>query len=185
MNTKKAILVVSFGTSYADTRKKTIEAIENRIQDAYPEYVIRRAWTSKMIIRKLKDRDCYHVDTVAEAMERLAEEGFQQVFVQPTHVINGIENEQMIRDALTFESRFETIRFGAPLITSEEDSCQVIEALIEEMGQVPSDTALVYMGHGTTHYANTVYAALDYRMKDMGYSNVFLGTVAHVYQGGV
>ena len=77
MNTKKAILVVSFGTSYADTRKKTIEAIENRIQDAYPEYVIRRAWTSKMIIRKLKDRDCYHVDTVEEAMERLAEEGFQ------------------------------------------------------------------------------------------------------------
>ena len=177
MNTKKAILVVSFGTSYADTRKKTIEAIENRIQDAYPEYVMRRAWTSKMIIRKLKDRDCYHVDTVEEAMERLAEEGFQQVFVQPTHVINGIENEQMIRDALAFESRFETIRFGAPLITSEEDSCQVIEALIEEMGQVPSDTALVYMGHGTTHYANTVYAALDYRMKDMGYSNVFLGTV--------
>ena len=69
------------------------------------------------------------------------------------------------------------ILFGAPLLTSEEDSCQVIEALMEEMGEIPEDTALVFMGHGTTHYANTVYAALDYRMKDMGYKNVFLGTV--------
>lgn len=177
MNTKNAILVVSFGTTYADTREKTIEAIENRIRDAYPQYTIRRAWTSKMIIRKLKDRDHYHVDTVAEAMEKLTEEGFQRVLVQPTHVINGIENEQMIRDALAFENQFESIRFGVPLLTSEEDSCQVIKALTEEMGPVSSDTALVYMGHGTTHYANAVYAALDYRMKDMGYSNVFLGTV--------
>ena len=83
----------------------------------------------------------------------------------------------MIKDVLAFEDQFNEILFGAPLLTSEEDSCQVIEALMEEMGEIPEDTALVFMGHGTTHYANTVYAALDYRMKDMGYKNVFLGTV--------
>lgn len=174
---ERGILVVSFGTSYADTRKKTIEAIENRIQEAYPDAQVVRAWTSGMIIRKLKNRDQYHVDTVKEAMEKMASQGVKQVFVQPTHVINGIENEQMIRDVLGFQNQFEEIVFGAPLLTSEDDSCQVIKALMEEMGPVSEDTALVFMGHGTTHYANTVYAALDYRMKDMGYKNVFLGTV--------
>ncbi len=171
------ILVVSFGTSYADTRKKTIEAIENRIQEAYPEALAARAWTSGMIIRKLKNRDNYHVDTVKEAVEKMASQGVKKLFVQPTHVINGIENEQMIQDVLEYKNEFEEILFGAPLLTSEDDSCQVIEALMEEMGPVSEDTALVFMGHGTTHYANTVYAALDYRMKDMGYKNVFLGTV--------
>lgn len=171
------ILVVSFGTSYPDTRKKTIDAIENRIQEAYPDAGVFRAWTSGMIIRKLKKRDNYQVDTVTEAMEKMAAEGVRKVIVQPTHVINGIENEQMIKDALAFRSQFDQILFGAPLLTSEEDSCQVIEALMDEMGTIPEDTALVFMGHGTTHYANTVYAALDYRMKDMGYRNVFLGTV--------
>ena len=83
----------------------------------------------------------------------------------------------MIQDVLEYKNEFEEILFGAPLLTSEDDSCQVIEALMEEMGPVSEDTALVFMGHGTTHYANTVYAALDYRMKDMGYKNVFLGTV--------
>lgn len=171
------ILVVSFGTSYPDTRKKTIDAIENRIQEAYPHAQVVRAWTSGMIIRKLKNRDNYHVNTVKEAMEQMVSQGIKQVFIQPTHVINGIENEQMIKDVLAFENQFDEILFGAPLLTSEEDSCQVIEALMEEMGEIPEDMALVFMGHGTTHYANTVYAALDYRMKDMGYKNVFLGTV--------
>ena len=104
---RNAILVVSFGTSYEDTRKKTIDAIEERIARAYPEWTVYRAWTSRMIIKKIRNRDGLHIDTVTEAMERMAKDGIRQVVVQPTHVINGIENEQMIRDALAFEERFE------------------------------------------------------------------------------
>lgn len=173
----KAILVVSFGTSYEDTRKKTIEAIEERAAQAYPEWEVYRAWTSGMIIKKLWKRDGLHIDTVAEAMERMAADGIRQVVIQPTHVINGIENEQMVKDALAFENQFDRISVGTPLLTSDEDSVRVIQALAEETGRLSKDTAAVFMGHGTTHYANTVYAALDYRMKDMGYPNFFLGTV--------
>ena len=139
---KKAILVVSFGTSYENTRKLTIEAIEHDIADAFPACPTYRAWTSKMIIAKLKKRDGLTIHTVKEALEQMLLDGITDVIVQPTHVINGIENDQMKADALSFR-----------------------------------DTALVLMGHGTEHYANTVYAALDYRFKDTGHKNIFLGTV--------
>lgn len=177
MRQTKGILVVSFGTSYGDTRKKTIEAIEEEAAKTFPDRAVYRAWTSGMIIRKVGKRDGLLVDTVTEAMERMARDGIREVFIQPTHVINGIENEQMIRDALAFEGQFDRILFGAPLLTSDADSVRVIEALMEEAGELEREEALVFMGHGTTHYANTVYAALDYRMKDMGFRNVFLGTV--------
>ena len=174
---KKGLLVVSFGTSVNATREKTIDAIEGTLRDAFLECTVYRAWTSGMIIRKLLKRDGVHIDTVTEAMERMLAEGVTEVVVQPTHVINGIENDRMIADALAFEKKFEKILFGAPLLTSEEDSRAVIRAVMEEHKDLPDGEALVFMGHGTTHYANTVYAALDYMFKDMGYPNVFLGTV--------
>ena len=108
-----------------------------------------------MIIKKIRNRDGLHIDTVTEAMERMAKDGIRQVVVQPTHVINGIENEQMIRDALAFEERFEKIVIGAPLLTSDEDSVRVIRTLAEETGPLSQGEAVVFMGHGTTHYANT------------------------------
>ena len=132
----KAILVVSFGTSFHRTREKTIDRIEADIEAAYPDYQIYRAWTSKMIIAKLLRRDGVKVPTVAEAVEQMIADGITELIVQPTHVINGVENDLM-----------------------------------------KEDEALVLMGHGTTHYANAIYAALDYTFKDMGYSRVFLGTV--------
>ena len=109
-NIKKAILVVSFGTSYHDTRKVTIDAIEQEITTAYPNYKIYRAWTSGMILQKLKKRDNIHYDTVKEAMVRMKNEGITDVIVQPTHVINGIENELMIQDALFYSSSFSHIK---------------------------------------------------------------------------
>ena len=99
-NPKQAILVVSFGTSYNLTRERTIDVIEKKIQEAWPQYTIRRAWTSKMIMAKLLRRDHIKIDNVTEAMERLAAEGFTDVIIQPTHVINGIENDLMKEDAL-------------------------------------------------------------------------------------
>lgn len=176
-NVKKAILVVSFGTSYNATRAVTIDKIEEEIQAAWPEYTVRRAWTSKMIMAKLWKRDHVKIDNVTEAMERLAADGFTDVIIQPTHVINGIENDLMKEDALAFRNRFHSITFGTPLLTSEADNNAVIEAVHREFSHLKSEEALVLMGHGTTHYANAIYAALDYTFKDKGFPNIFLGTV--------
>ena len=174
---KKAILVVSFGTSYENTRKLTIEAIEHDIADAFPACPTYRAWTSKMIIAKLKKRDGLTIHTVKEALEQMLLDGITDVIVQPTHVINGIENDQMKADALSFRDRFSSIVFGNPLLTTEEDNQAIVRVVADEFRDMDPDTALVLMGHGTEHYANTVYAALDYRFKDMGHKNIFLGTV--------
>jgi len=177
MKQKKGILAVSFGTSVNETREKTIDAIENDFQKSFPDFQVYRAWTSKMIIKKLLKRDGVHIDTVTQAMEKMLSEGVTTLVVQPTHVINGVENDQMIKDVMAYQDQFEKIVFGSPLLTTEEDSKAVIQAVMKEFSDFPSDEALVFMGHGTTHYANSIYAALDYRFKDMGYPNVFLGTV--------
>lgn len=176
-NSKKAILVVSFGTSHEDTRKVTIDAIEDDMRKAFPDYPLYRAWTSKMIIKKLKIRDNIHIMNVKEAMEQMKTDGITDVLIQPTHVINGIENDLMREDALAFRDSFHSISFGAPLLTTEEDSNSVIRVLTEEFSWLKPDQALVFMGHGTTHFSNSIYAALDYTFKDKGYPNIFLGTV--------
>lgn len=175
--TKKAILAVSFGTSHNDTRKITIDAIEQDMQAAFPDYALYRAWTSKMIIKKVNARDSVHIFTVKEAMEQMLQDGITDVLVQPTHVINGIENDLMKEDALAYQEQFHSISFGDPLLTSEQDNLAVIEAITSEFKDLEKDDVLVLMGHGTTHYANAIYAALDYTFKDKGYSNIFLGTV--------
>ena len=175
--TKKAILAVSFGTSHNDTRKVTLDAIEQDMQDAFPDHALYRAWTSKMIIKKLKKRDNVQVFTVTEAMEQMKRDGITDVLVQPTHVINGIENDLMKEDALAFRDDFHSISFGDPLLTSASDNLAVIQAVADEFSGLTQDQVLVLMGHGTTHYANSIYAALDYTFKDKGYKNIFLGTV--------
>lgn len=174
---KKGLLVVSFGTSVRETCQKTIDVIEADLAEAFPDCRLYRAWTSGIIIRKLKKRDGIQIDTVPEAMERMLKDGVTEVIVQPTHVINGIENDRMVEDVLAYRDRLSSVRFGAPLLTSEEDSEAVIRAVMAEFPELSGDEALVFMGHGTTHYANSIYAALDYRFKDMGFPNVFLGTV--------
>ena len=191
---KKAILAVSFGTSHNDTRKITIDAIEKNMQEAFPSYALYRAWTSKMIIKKVNARDGVHIFTVKEAMEQMLQDGITDILVQPTHVINGIENDLMKEDALAYQEQFHSISFGDPLLTSEQDNLAVIEAITSEFKDLTKKDVLVLMGHGTTHYANAIYAALDYTFKDKGYSNIFLGTVeayptmesllkmVHVYQ---
>ena len=171
-----AILVVSFGTSHADTREKTIDRIEEDIQKAYPDEKVYRAWTSKMIIRKIWNRDGVKIFNVKEAMEQMKADGIKNVIVQPTHVINGIENDLMQEDVKAYADDFESISFGTPLLTTEEDNVRVAKAVAGDL-QPEKENALVLMGHGTSHYANSVYAALDYRFKDMGYDNIFLGTV--------
>lgn len=177
MESKKAILVVSFGTSFHQTREKTIDVIEKKIGDAFPDQKIYRAWTSKMIMAKLLKRDGIKINNVKEAMEQMRNDGITDVIIQPTHVINGIENDLMKEDALSYRDDFHSIAFGTPLLTSEQDSLDVIDAVAREFSDLKEDEALVLMGHGTTHYANSIYAALDYTFKDKGYPNIHLGTV--------
>ena len=173
---KKAVLVVSFGTSYEETRKKTIDQIENDMAEAFPSYAIYRAWTSGMIRAKLLKRDGIRIYNVCEALEAMAADGIQEVIVQPTHVINGIENDQMKADVAAYADRFMRVSIGTPVLTTAEDSKCVIDAIVKELHPA-KDEALVLMGHGTEHYADAVYAALDYQFKDLEHSNIFMGTV--------
>lgn len=173
---RKAILVVSFGTSYEDTRRKTIDQIEADMQAQFPDYRVYRAWTSGMIRRKIEKRDGVRIPDVAGAMEQMAAENVEEVIVQPTHVMNGIENDQMLKDVASRKHLFVRIAVGAPLLTAHEDSVRVVRLVAKEL-QPKKDEALVLMGHGSEHYANAIYAALDYQFKDMGYPNIFMGTV--------
>lgn len=174
---KQAILVVSFGTSYPDTRACTIEAIEADIRQAYPDNTVYRAWTSKMIIKKLRTRDGIHVDTVDQAMARMVKDGVQTLLVQPTHILNGIENDCMKAEILAYQADFKSIAFGNPLFTSTEDLQAMVDILAEEFSDVKDDTAVLLMGHGSDHDANMAYAALDYHCKARGQAQLFIGTV--------
>lgn len=173
---KSAVLVVSFGTSYADTCAKTIEAIENAVKEAYPSHVFYRAWTSRKICRKIEKRDGIHIFDVKEALEQMKQDGMEEVLVQPTHVINGIERDLMMEAVKEAQGAFSRVSVGAALLTTQEDCEKVIEVLEKELS-VEEDEALVFMGHGTEHYANFVYSALNYQFLTGGHENWFMGTV--------
>ncbi len=173
---QKAILVVSFGTSHRETMGKTIEQIETDIGRAYPDHRIYRAFTSKMIINILKSRGV-PVMTVKEAMDQMLQDGMNEVIVQPTHILNGIENDIMMDEVNDCRDRFRSVKTGVPLLTSTQDYHKVIRGLMEEQPFLQSEEALVYMGHGTVHYSNTSYAALEYIFRDYGQEDVYVGTV--------
>lgn len=174
---KKAILVVSFGTSFNETRKVTIDALENALGAANPDAAVYRAWTSNFIIRKIEKRDGIHINTVSEAFSQMEADGITDVVVQPTHVINGIENDKMVAEAKSFGDRFNSIKIGTPLLTTQEDAERCAEALHKDYAFVTPDEAVVFMGHGSEHYASFVYPAMNYVFHDMGLDNFFLGTV--------
>jgi cobalamin biosynthesis Co2+ chelatase CbiK len=174
---KKALLVVSFGTSHADTKHKTIDQIENYLSAAMSDRILYRAWTSGMIIKKLRERDGIVVPTVDEAITSMLNDGITDLLVQPTHVLNGIENDIMIENITAKAGEFSRISFSAPLLTADADISAVVAAIGKEYAYIGSDAALILMGHGTSHYTNPVYAALDYRFKEMGFPNIYVGTV--------
>ena len=175
--TDKAILVVSFGTSYEASRKATIEKIEQDIRNAFQDHRIYRAWTSKFIISILKKRDNYTVPTVKEALEQMITDGIREVVVQPTHILDGIENNIMKEEVLSYKESFDKIAFGTPLLADLKDESQAINAVTTEFSDLKETEALVFMGHGTTHQVNTVYAGLDQKFKESAHANVFIGTV--------
>lgn len=175
---KQAILVVSFGTSYSETREATIGAVEKEISVSFPDHDVRRAFTSQTIIDKLKERDGLEIDNVTEAMDRLVSDGVGTLIVQPTHVMNGIEYDEMVSMIEPYKDRFESISYGAPMLSSDDDYDKVVDVIAEEIPQLSEpDTAVVLVGHGSEHFANAAYAALSYRFHSKGYENCFVGTV--------
>lgn len=178
MDIKKAILVVSFGTSYNDNREKTIGAIERQIQEVYPGWTVRRAFTSRMIIRKLKERDGLIIDYITEAMERLVSDGFEEVVVQPTHIMNGIEYDDVVRIVSGYRDRIPKLSVGRPLLTASEDYDDLIGALDRALVPIlDDDEMLVLMGHGSEHYANATYSQLQLKLWLSGVRNIIVTTV--------
>ena len=173
---KKGILVVSFGTSHLDTMERTIDVIENEIAEKFDGCSVYRAFTSGMIIRKLKRTENMEIDTVPEALRRMAADGMEDVVVQPTHITNGIENDRMMEDLMENMSLFRRIRVGKPLLSSVEDYKKSIHAVMAETG-LQDGEMLVLMGHGTEHHANSAYPTLEYTFHALGYNQVLVGTV--------
>ncbi len=160
---KKAILVVSFGTSYEDARVSCIEPVEELIAKTYTEYEVRRAFTSRVIVKKLRNQG-FHVDSEMEAVDKLFEDGFEQIYIQPLHTMPGFEYDKIKRkfESAVHEQRGK-IYLGEPLIFQLEDYDLVIDALDKALfGMDGYDVdKWLLMGHGSEHFANAIYSALQ------------------------
>jgi len=175
MGVKTAVLVVSFGTSHTDTLGKTIEAIEGRIGLEFPGYVVRRAFTSGIIMKIWRERGVV-IDSVGDALLSLVDEGFETVIVQPTHIINGVEYEKMLAQIQPFMARTR-IHAGTPLLTDVHDYKEVARALVSDAGNMDSDEMIVFMGHGSSHHSSSAYSQMEYVFHDMGFTRSIIGTV--------
>lgn len=177
---KKAILVVSFGTSYLDTLEKTIEKAEKQIRDTFSEYDIYRAFTSHKIIKKLKEKYEIFIETPEEMLEKLYENGYEEIIMQPLHMIPGEEFIYINKIADSFKEKFEILKVGRPIFYYQgiEELPQDYSLFIEATKELyEENNAVVLMGHGTAHPANSVYGCLQAVFEDEGYENVFVTTV--------
>ena len=173
----KALLVVSFGTTYHDTREKTLDAISGELQSRFPSRVLYEAWTSSFIRRKLLERDGFQMDSVTEAMERMKQDGMEDVLIQPTHIIEGAEFQKILDEVIEYDSEFRAVRIGRPLLCCDEDLTDCVEALIPNFPDMEEERALVFLGHGSPDGNNGMYPRLEETFHRMGYPNVFIGTV--------
>ncbi|CAM3265579.1 sirohydrochlorin cobaltochelatase [Vagococcus fessus] len=163
---KKAILVVSFGTTYPETRKKTIEACEKRIVDAYPDYDVYRAFTSNMVIGRIKKQEGMSINTTSQALKMLKEQEYQEVIVQPLHVITGSEYHKVLKQAEPFRGEFTKFKISRPLLTYHRDYEKVIESLDDLISPLSAKEAIVLMAHGSEHASFATYACLDHMLGD-------------------
>lgn len=171
---KKGIIVTSFGTSHNETRELCIESIENRIKEKYRDYLVTRAFTSRMVINILKKRDNYLVDTPTEALGKMKEEGIKEIYIQPLLIIEGHEYEKTLREVDNFvkENPDFKVTVAKPLLSDEMD----YENTVKGLG-LDKEDAVVFMGHGSDHITDISYKKLEDTIREHGYKNVFIGTV--------
>ena len=174
----KVILVTSFGTSFNQSRSLTIGGIEDAIREAYPDYQIRRAFTSQIIIDKLAAREGLRIDTVEDAMNRLVLDKVKEVVIQPTTIMNGWEYDDIIEEVMPFADKFESFKIGNWLLADDDDYDTVADVMAAEMAKFESDeTAIVWMGHGTSHESNSTYAKMQDVLHAKGHTDHIIGTV--------
>lgn len=179
---KKAILVVSFGTTYQHTLQSCIESIEDKVRSEFPEFEVRRAFTSQFIINKLAKRDNIYIDDTAKALQRLKDEGFATVVVQPTHIIAGHEFDEVKAAVESCRSHFPQIVLGRPVLYFDgsngeaDDYAVAVDALSRQLPAPATDRAVALMGHGSSHQANQAYYRLQEKLDQLGL-NVFLANV--------
>lgn len=172
------ILAVSFGTSFDNNREVTIGAVENAIKAANPDYEVRRAFTSQIVIDVIKENGGAAIDNVEEAFDRLVEDGVKELVVQPTHVMSGFEYDDLMAVIDEYKGKFDKVSVGAPLLTSDADYTTLVDALVADTAAYNVDgTAVVFMGHGTHHEANATYGKLQETFTAKGNNNYFVGTV--------
>ena len=183
---KKAILVCSFGTTYAETRKVTIDAIENRVRAEFPDWTVRRAFSAHKVIKVLKERDGIDVDTPEQAIQRLAEDGFTTVAVLVLDIVPGVEYDydKRVFDAWEKKKVFKQMGISLPLLyymgqeKKPDDFIPVLNAFKTELpGKVKGNEAVLIMAHGTAHPANAYYTVLQDRIHKLGWKNTWLYTV--------
>ena len=189
------ILVVSFGTSFNDSRVADIKGIEDALQEAYPDWSVRRAFTAQIIINHIQARDEECIDNMDQALERAVSNGVKNLVVQPTHLMHGAEYDELMESVEAYQDQFESVKVAEPLLGEvgedatvvNEDKKAVAEAItseaVETAGYDSLDAAkedgaaFVFLGHGTSHTAKVSYSQMQTQMNDLGYDNVFIGTV--------
>ena len=189
------ILVVSFGTSFNDSRAKDIKGIEDALADAFPDWSVRRAFTAQIIINHVQAREDEHIDNVEQALDRAVDNGVKNLVIQPTHLMHGAEYDELIEALSAYEDKFESVKVAEPLLGEvgkdateiNADKEYVAEAVVKTAVAVAgfdsidamdeAGVALVLMGHGTSHTAKVTYSQMQTQMDKLGYKNVFIGTV--------
>ena len=172
---RKLIICVSFGSSYEETIKKTIDVIESDLKNKFKDYDLRRAFTSPTIIKKLEKRGIF-IDSLKAALEKAKKDGYKCVYIQPTHLIAGFEYDKINETVNSFENAFKEIKLGVPLLNDREDVKKVCSVFADE-NPFDDDEALIIMGHGTEHDADIVYKKSQEVFRHFGYENIFVSTV--------
>ncbi len=172
------LLVVSFGTSYNDSRRLTIGAIENDLETAFPDYSVRRGFTANIIIDHVQKRDGILIDDVDAALNRAVDNGVKNLIVQPTHLMDGLEYQELVDKVAEYSDAFDKVAFGKPLLMSDDDFARVEKAITEWTGEYDDgETAICFMGHGTEADSNEIYQKMQDKLTADGYENYFVGTV--------
>ena len=189
------LLVVSFGTSFNDSRAEDIKGIEDALAEAYPDWSVRRAFTAQIIINHVQARDDEQIDNMQQALDRAVANGVKNLVVQPTHLMHGAEYDEMVEAIDAYKDKFESVAIAEPMLGEVGDDATVInddkaavaqaitdeavkEAGYDNMEAAAEDgTAFVFMGHGTSHTANVTYDQMQTQMDNLGFTNAFIGTV--------
>lgn len=172
------LLVLSFGTSYNDSRRLTIGAIEGDLEKAFPDFSVRRGFTANIIIDHVQRRDNILIDDVDAALERAVNNGVKNLVVQPTHLMHGLEYDELVKEVGNYSDAFDQVVFGEPLLNSDDDFVRVEKAITEWTASYDDgETAICFMGHGTEADSNEVYQKMQDLLTKDGYTNYFVGTV--------